>query len=100
MSTSKVELASTYDIKPGEYPKIDGVVIPWYLQADGPRVEAPTDQADFGMHILWLPVIIDAPLPAYTVKKPGVPPSTPCQEHNPVQHRDQKPPWCKECGAA
>lgn len=21
-----------------------------------------------------------------------------CAEHNPVQHRDTKPPWCKACG--
>lgn len=21
-----------------------------------------------------------------------------CSDHKPVQHRDGKPPWCKECG--
>lgn len=22
----------------------------------------------------------------------------PCPDHNPVQHRDMRPPWCKKCG--
>lgn len=22
----------------------------------------------------------------------------PCHNHKPVQHRDNKPPWCKQCG--
>lgn len=21
-----------------------------------------------------------------------------CADHNPVQHRDGKPPWCRDCG--
>lgn len=24
--------------------------------------------------------------------------SRPCVNHKPIQHRDGKPPWCKECG--
>lgn len=33
---------------------------------------------------MWMP-IEEKPLPT-------------CSDHNPVQHRDGKPPWCKKCG--
>lgn len=76
---------------------IDGEPFPYYMDARGPRVEPVGD--NFPLHVLWVPIIIDAPLPEYVEELPGVPAQPECDNHKPVQHRDGRPPWCNECGA-
>ena len=55
------ELAKTYKFVPREFPQIDGVDVPWFVHDQGPLIEeiAP----EHPVHILWLPVLIDAPMP-------------------------------------
>lgn len=63
-------LAKGYTFKRDEWPEIDGQRIPWMVAESGPLVEEvfPT------VHILWVPILVDAPMPTPPAGRPdGVP---------------------------
>lgn len=69
-ATPKPVVAETYELKPrGEQPTINGSPIPWHIEEDGPRVENIEPGCPF--HILWVPVLINKPLPEYVHEPPG-----------------------------
>lgn len=69
-ATGRVELASTYDMHDGTL-TVNGKPFPYYIEEDGPRVEALEPGALF--HVLWLPVLVESPLPDQVREKPGSP---------------------------
>lgn len=92
----KLTIPKSYNTK-GPVIELDGKPFLHFLEGGGPRVEA-IPGAESLFHILWLPVLIKAPLPAYVTEAPGIPVKKECPDHKPVQHRDFKPPWCETCG--
>lgn len=42
--------------------------------------------------------VVEEAAPAAGTAKYAMPPESDGHEHLPIQHRDGKPPWCKECG--
>src|SRR4029077_6148633 len=56
-------MAKTYKFVPGEYPQIDDVDLPWFTVEDGPLVEALGGDVTAPAHVLWVGIIVDAPLP-------------------------------------
>ena len=55
------KFAKSYEFVPGKLPQIDGVDVPWFVHDGGPLVEQ--HESGLPVHILWLPVLIDAPMP-------------------------------------
>lgn len=72
MNKNRPQLAETYRFVniDGDYPTIDGQMFPWFVSDRGPLVE----QVDPGMHILWVPVVVAAPMPAPPVGTPDAQP--------------------------
>lgn len=60
------ELAKSYEIvhRDGRLTLlVDDAEFPWHIAIDGPLVEAYDDDITAPVHILWLPVIVDRPMP-------------------------------------
>lgn len=58
------KMAETWRIEKGVGLIVNEQVFPWHVAADpGLRVEQITDA--WPVHILWVPMLIDAPLPEY-----------------------------------
>lgn len=53
--------AKSWRIEPGVGLVIDEQVFPWHVLANGPMVEP----LEHGLHILWLPVLMEGDLPQY-----------------------------------
>lgn len=73
------DIPKTWRVEPNVGLLIDDEVVPWPIAADpGPMVEPIDDH----LHILWLPVAMDGPIPAYgrpdgePVPEPTTPPRT------------------------
>ncbi|WP_235738973.1 hypothetical protein [Nocardioides alcanivorans] len=57
---TRPELATVYELDAGKLPTINGRIVPWLITADpAPMVEQLSDD----LHVLWLPVLIHAPMP-------------------------------------
>ena len=67
--TERPSFAKTYGYTDAGAPTIDGKPFPWGIHEDGPRVECIEPGAPF--HILWMPVLVDAPIPEYAHEPPG-----------------------------
>ena len=91
---SEPRMAQAYEIQERGL-TIDGEHFPFFLEEGGPRVEQI--EPGLPLHILWLPVLVEAPLAGYMHEKPGQSAEPVCANHKPVQHRDGKPPWCNTC---
>lgn len=100
------KIAKSYEITDREI-RVDGELFPYYVHEDGPRIEPAFDGE---LTTLWLPIIVDqrcpklgAPESSRTVQieeieaPSGESWSIEPHEHDPVQHRDGKPPWCNTC---
>lgn len=59
---------------PGALPTINGETFPWFVDEQGPMVEAFED--DIPLHILWVPIVVDAPMPTPPEGRPEGEPVT------------------------
>lgn len=58
--SESARFAKSYEFVPDRLPTIDGELLPWWISEVGPLVEAIDGVP---MHILWLPIMVDAPMP-------------------------------------
>lgn len=66
------ELAKSFEfVSSDQVPTIDGVEIPWYIahhEDAMPKVQVHPNSSVAGLvHILWLPILIDSPIPEYGI---------------------------------
>ena len=65
------EFAKSYQFgDSSKVPTIDGQEFPWYISIVGPMVESE-EATNGATHILWVPVMVDAPMPTPPQGRPG-----------------------------